>query len=66
MKIFNKKALEEKLKGDFEKIKTLEDLKDFLFKLLPEMIKADFEVTKYVLDVLEQTKRILEGFEDGK
>lgn len=55
----NRKGLEEEMKKDFEKIKTLDDMKDFLLELIPSMIEADYKSSNYVLETLKEMKLFL-------
>ena len=60
---FKQDGLEEKLKKDFDNIKTLEDMKEFLFEILPRMMEADIDTFNYVLEVLQTMKLLLKAEE---
>lgn len=48
--------MKETLRGDFEKMKSLDDLKDFLLELLPKMMETDIKAYSSALELLQQLR----------
>lgn len=56
---FSIDRVREKMKEDFNKINTLDDLKDFLLQLLPKMMETDIDTSTYVVETLQSLRRIM-------
>ena len=56
---FSTDSVRESMKEDFDKINTLEDLKDFLLLLLPKMMETDVNISSYVVETLEALRMIM-------
>lgn len=53
---FNIERTRKSMKEDFDKITTLDDLKDFLLQLLPKMMDTDVRV----VEALQHIKQVIE------
>ena len=53
---FNIDRTKKNMKEDFNKINTLDDLKDFLLQLLPKMMETDIRV----VETLQHIKHVIE------
>ena len=60
MMSFDIDHMKETLKGDFEKMKSLDDLKDFLLELLPKMMETDIKAYSSALEMLQQLRAVIE------
>ena len=56
LKPFSIDSTRESMKEDFDKINTLDDLKDFLLQLLPKMMETDVRV----VEALQHIKHVIE------
>lgn len=54
-----KEDFEKELEDDFGKIKTLDDLKDFLLQLLPKMMETDIKANEAILETLHFVRHIM-------
>lgn len=59
LKPFSIDSIKVKMKEDFDKINTLEDLKDFLLQVLPKMMGTDVNISSYVVETLEALRMIM-------
>jgi len=59
LKPFSTDSIRESMKEDFDKINTLEDLKDFLLQVLPKMMETDIATSTYMVETLEALRMIM-------